>query len=137
MEFNATFLVSAISFIVFVFLMNKIFYAPLEKIIIKREQLVDDTLNEAKISRDNALSLLQEREDKLIKASNDSKSIVNNMVSVANENARTKTAEAKNSSIEQLKIHKQELDQQAVTAKNELCGTVQEIANQIVEKILG
>jgi len=136
-EFNATFLVSAISFIVFVFLMNKIFYAPLEKIIIKREQLVDDTLNEAKISRDNALSLLQEREDKLIKASNDSKSIVNNMVSVANENARTKTAEAKNSSIEQLKIHKQELDQQAVTAKNELCGTVQEIANQIVEKILG
>ena len=125
MEFNATFLVSAISFIVFVFLMNKIFYAPLEKIIIKREQLVDDTLNEAK------------REDKLIKASNDSKSIVNNMVSVANENARTKTAEAKNSSVEQLKIHKQELEQQAVTAKNELCGTVQEIANQIVEKILG
>ena len=137
MEFNATFLVSAISFIVFVFLMNKIFYAPLEKIIIKREQLVDDTLNEAKISRDKALSLLQEREDKLIKASNDSKSIVNNMVSVANENARTKTAEAKNSSVEQLKIHKQELEQQAVTAKNELCGTVQEIANQIVEKILG
>ena len=35
MEFNATFLVSAISFIVFTFVMNKIFYNPLGRVISK------------------------------------------------------------------------------------------------------
>ena len=36
MEFNATFFVTAISFIVFTFIMNKIFYTPLTKVIDER-----------------------------------------------------------------------------------------------------
>jgi len=95
MEFNATFLVSAISFLVFVFLMNKIFYAPLENIINEREKLVDDTLNDAKNSRNEAARLLEERESKLTKASEDSKNIINKKVTTSNDEAKKLTLEAK------------------------------------------
>ena len=37
MEFNGTFLASIVSFIVFVFLMNKVLYAPMGKIVKERK----------------------------------------------------------------------------------------------------
>ena len=48
MEFNATFIITAISFIIFVFLMNTILYRPLEKIVDERAKKQNsDTLNNA------------------------------------------------------------------------------------------
>ena len=41
MEFDATFLIAVISFIVFVLLMNKIFYAPVLKIMQARQSFVE------------------------------------------------------------------------------------------------
>lgn len=43
MEFNATFFVTAISFIVFTFIMTKFFYAPLTKVIDEREDFINKT----------------------------------------------------------------------------------------------
>ena len=42
MEFDATFLIAAISFIVFVFIMNKIFYAPILNIMKARQDFVEE-----------------------------------------------------------------------------------------------
>ena len=41
-EFNATFIVSMISFVVFIFIMNMIFYKPILTIIRKRENYIKD-----------------------------------------------------------------------------------------------
>lgn len=137
MEFNATFLVSAISFILFVFLMNKIFYAPLEKIIYEREKLVDDTLNEAKKSREMATGLLEERERKLNKAFDDSKKIINDGVLKANKTSKELTSNAKNDSINEINIQKEKLDAQSGKIREELESSSKEIAEQIISKILG
>ena len=48
MEFNATFIASAISFIVFSIIMNAIFYKPLGNIVVQRQKFIDETLEEAK-----------------------------------------------------------------------------------------
>lgn len=48
MEFNATFLISAISFILFTLIMNKIFYKPLERVMDERQKFIDDTKSDAK-----------------------------------------------------------------------------------------
>ena len=137
MEFNATFLVSAISFIVFVFLMNKIFYAPLEQIIGEREKLVDDTLNEAKKSKEEVSRLLSERESKLNKASEDSKSIINTKVAKTNEESKKLTTQAKIDAENSVNELKSELDKHSKTAKKELENATQEIAEQITTKIFG
>lgn len=137
MEFNATFLVSAISFLLFVYLMNKIFYAPLENIITEREKLVDDTLNEAKKSRETASGLLTERENKLNKAYDDSKKIVNDSVEKANSKAKNMTQEAKTNSVEEINSKKSNLAEQTKSVKSQLNNTVNELAEQIATKILG
>jgi len=49
MEFDATFLIAAISFILFVLIMNKIFYAPVFKIMQLRNQTVEDNYSKAEI----------------------------------------------------------------------------------------
>ena len=137
MEFNATFLVSAISFLVFVFLMNKIFYAPLENIITEREKLVDDTLNDAKNSRDEAARLLEERESKLTKASEDSKNIINKKVTTSNDEAKKLTLDAKTEAENNLNKLKKELNEHSESVKSSLQDTTKEIAEQIATKIFG
>ncbi len=137
MEFNATFLVSIISFLVFVFLMNKIFYAPLEKIITEREKLVDDTLNAAKNSRDTASGLLKERENKLSKAHDDSKKIIADSVENANLKSKELTQKAKSDSVDEINRQKTALGNQNEAVKNQLDNTAKELAEVITSKIIG
>ena len=47
MEINATILVSAISFIVFIFIMNKILYKPVLEIMEKRQNYIESNKKEA------------------------------------------------------------------------------------------
>lgn len=137
MEFNATFLVSAISFLVFVFIMNKIFYAPLTDIIEKREKLVDDTLNEAKNSRNKASDILTERENKLTKARDDSKKIISSSVEKANADSKEMMLKAKNDSTNEINSKKADLAAQNSDIQSRLDNTVNELANVITTKILG
>lgn len=137
MEFNATFLVSAISFLLFVYLMNKIFYAPLENIITEREKLVDDTLNEAKNSRETAAGLLAEREHKLNQVADDSRKIINESVQNANNKSKELTQNAKIASVNEINSKKADLEQQTKTVKSQLDNTVSELAETITSKILG
>ena len=65
MEFNATFLVSAISFIVFTFIMNAIFYKPLTSIIEERENFINKAIDDAKNSENIASNLLKNKEETL------------------------------------------------------------------------
>ena len=65
MEFNATFIISAISFIIFTIIMNKIFYKPVGNIINERQKFIDGTLEAAKKSDAEADSILKERDTKL------------------------------------------------------------------------
>ena len=137
MEFNATFLVSAISFIVFVFLMNQIFYAPLEQIIGEREKLVDDTLNEANKAKTQAEQLLQDRENKLNKATEEHKKIINEEVKKANTKADLLISKTKSHSVEKIKEQKAELDSNTAEVEEHLKKHIEGLAEQISTKILG
>ena len=49
-EFNGTFFVTIITFIVFVFLMNKILYAPILNIMEERKNFIDKNYKSAKVA---------------------------------------------------------------------------------------
>ena len=51
MEFDATFIIATISFIVFVLIMNRIFYAPILKIMQERQNLVEENYSSAKATK--------------------------------------------------------------------------------------
>ena len=47
MEFNATFIVAFVSFIIFTVIMNLILYKPLSKVVAQRQQFIDENYEEA------------------------------------------------------------------------------------------
>ena len=137
MEFNATFLISAISFILFTIIMNKIFYKPLENIMNERQKFINDNKLDAKNSSERAEILLKDRENRLNKSVEESKKLVTDKVNKANENSNNLISKAKQKSTEDIISAKQKLSIQADEAENELNSKVQALAEVISSKLLG
>lgn len=137
MEFNATFLVSAISFLVFTYIMNLIFYKPLEKIINERQSIIDGSFAEAEASKQAAGSIRLKREQKLSETLKQSKKIISDKVNEANNNSKSLTGEAKNFSQEQINSAKENLNNEAEKTSEELKLKVKDLAEIISAKVLG
>ncbi len=137
MEFNATFLISAISFLCFVFIMNKILYAPVLKIMEERKLYIENNYKEAS-------SIDKQTEEK--------NSYINSELEKHRSIAREKVADysksLKSQKSEQLAEYKTELfaeiekDKElmrnsAIEAKEVLKDSVVDIAKEISFKLLG
>lgn len=134
MEFNATFLVSAISFILFTIIMNKIFYKPLESVMNEREKFINDNIYDAKLSSDKADAIIKDREEKLGKSLVDAKALVARKINDANENSRNLTDQAKQKSKEDIKSAKDALLNEAENSERDL--KIEELADVIYYKVL-
>ena len=137
MEFNATFLVSAISFIIFTIIMNIIFYKPIGRVISERQKFLDETKNDALNSNNKADAILKDRDDRLNKSVADAKQLVADKVNEANEISRAKTTEAKQKSMEEITSAKSNLQSEAQQYTEELKTKVKDLAEVISSKVLG
>jgi len=137
MEFNATFIVSAISFIVFTMIMNAIFYKPLSRAVAKRQKFIDETLEEAKFHTKKSEAILKDKERKIEKTKHDAKKVIlektdevktqkNILASDAQQKAGKKIDEAKN------ELQKSESESQII-----LSDEAKKLAQDISSKILG
>lgn len=137
MEFNATFLVSAISFIIFVFVMNAIFYKPLEKIVDERKKFVDGNYHEAESHKTRAKKLVKDKEDKLNKASADAKKIMVEKTDLSKAQKETMTTESRQKATDNISQAKEELNKSTQDATQALTSQVVDLAQNISSKILG
>lgn len=136
MEFNATFLISAISFILFTLVMNKIFYKPLEKIMDEREKFINDNLNDAKNSNDKAEFLLKDKDEKLAKSLIEARTIISKEVDATNKQSAQITAQAKQKSKEDIDLAKQTLSNEVEGFEGELNAKISELADFLKDKII-
>ena len=137
MEFNATFLISAISFILFTLIMNKIFYKPLERVMDERQKFIDETKSDAEKSNLKAEAIINDREERLTKSAADSKKLVADKINEANENSKIVTSNAKQKSQEEIASAKSALKNEALQTTEELKFKVKDLAEVISSKILG
>ena len=137
MEFNATFLVSIVSFLIFVFVMNKIFYKPLTKIVNEREKILEENFNEAKVLNDYADKILEDREQKLNEAEQESRNIISEKIQQYNLQSKEKIIEVSKKSAEIINEKKVAMEQEMESAKIELNTEVWGLAEQISSKVLG
>lgn len=137
MEFNATFLIAAISFIVFVFIMNQILYKPMAKIVQMRENYISDNENATNKATANANALIDDKNEKtklanqeagkiIAEAANNAKEQRNQLVNDAQMNFKNKVEENKNT-----------LREEKNNIKNSMGNNTQELANSIMSKIMG
>lgn len=137
MEFNATFIVAFVSFIIFTVIMNLILYKPLSKIVMERQKFIDDNYKEAKLKHEKSEAILRDKERKFEKTKHDAKTII------AEKVAETKNQKAVMTSSAQQKVGatideaKENLQAEKLGAQDVLSNQVVNLAQDISSKILG
>ena len=137
MEFNGTFFAAIISFIVFVFVMNKMLYEPVRKIVNERNNFINGNYQSANENNTKADGLLKEHDNKIAASKEDARGKYNEIL--ANyKNQRTEIVkDAQNKSHEELEQAYSNLNNVSNEAKENLKWKMTDLANDIVEKVLG
>ena len=136
MNFNATFLICTISFIVFVFIMNQILYKPMAKIVAEREKYINDNEESAVSSKDKANGLLKDKEEKVQIANKEAGKIILNKSNSAKEEKSNMLHNAQESFRQDIESNKNLLLQEKAQSKEKFSEDVQKMANSIVTKFL-
>ena len=137
MEFNATFIVSAISFIVFTLIMNAIFYKPLEKVVSERQKFVDETLEEAKLHTEKSEALLKDKAKKLETTKHEAKKIIVEKADEVKNQKALMASEAQQKAAKTIDVAKDELQKSKDVAQEVLSEETKKLAQDISSKILG
>ena len=137
MEFNGTFLVTIISCVLFVFVMNKILYEPINNIVAQRREFVDENLRTADINQKKANEISAQKEEKLKGARNDARNKYSDAVvdfkNKKNDILKNAQCDADN----ELMQTYENLNNLSNEAKEGLKGRMTDLANDIVEKMIG
>lgn len=137
MEINATILVSAISFIVFIFIMNSILYKPVLEIMEKRQKYIDANKNEADEHRQKAQNLLSDKQARVADAQRKSRDIVASKADALKEEKAKVLKDTKDSVTNYFSAQKQNLAQQREEASHNMKYDVADIANRLTTKLMG
>ena len=136
MEFNATFIVAFISFIIFIIIMNQILYKPIYDIVEKRKNLIDGNYHSARENKKKVEAILQDRIDKL----NDARSKVRQKTSEALNEANLEKIDKENEAKEDAKSRINEnlntMQTDKTEALNALKKNVIDLAQVISDKFL-
>lgn len=137
MEFDATFFIAAISFILFTIIMNKIFYAPVMKMMEDRENYIASNYKEA----DDAKVKIKENTDlknsQLEETRNEGRGIISDKSNEVKRQNTEKVHNAKQATIENISKMKEELIQEAMNSQEVLLANVVDISKEISHTLLG
>lgn len=137
MEFDATFLFSVISFIVFVLIMNKVFYAPILKIMQERQHFVDENFNSARATKEETLTQIKLHDNELEKTREKARNTVAaESKKIKQENAKV-IAEFRKELTNDISKEKESLKNSAIEAKETIKEDTVDIAKVISKILLG
>ena len=137
MEFNGTFFAAIISFLVFVFVMNKLLYIPVRRIVNERNDLINGNYKSANENNAKADELNTERDKALLGAKEDARGKYNEILAEYKEKRADIVKNAQEKSHEELNQADLDLNNVANDAKENLKTKMTDLANDIVEKVLG
>ena len=137
MEFNGTFFATIITFIVFVFLMNKVLYAPILSIMEKRKNFIDSNYKQAEDNNIKFEQLSSEKDEKLLEAKNDARKKYVEVIEEFKNQRNGILLDKQDFENERYKNSQLELENLSNDAKQSLKNNMSDLANDIVEKVIG
>ena len=137
MEFNGTFLATIITFVVFVFIMNKILYAPILGIMEERQSFIDSNYKEAQDNDKKSEELQNEHDERLDEAKDEARQKYIESVDGYKKQRTDIVFQAQNDASEELNREYDNLENISNEAKERLKTHMTDLANDIVEKVLG
>lgn len=137
MEFNATFLVTIITFVIFVLLMNKILYAPILSIMEERKNFVDCNYKNAEDNDYRTQGLAEEKDEMLSQAKEEARGKYNQTLDEFKAQRDNEIENAHNVANNEILASNADLENLSNEVKNSLKGSMANLANDIVEKVIG
>lgn len=137
LEFNATFFVAMISFIIFMIIMNAILYKPLERIEKERAELIKNENDAAKLAQQKSNSLLEQQKAKLTKAGQIAGNNYNKKISEYKDKKESVLSNAKDLAKKDLAVANAEIEGDSKAAKLLLNSEINTLASDIASKVLG
>jgi len=137
MEFNATFIAAIVSFVIFILIMNQIYYKPISNIINDRKKLIDDNYKAAMNFKKKSDSIYTEKDERLNETTKQSKEIINTKVNEAHNKSIEMTDDAKKHFTDETDKAKNNLLTEEQNINQVLSENIDELAGHISSKILG
>ena len=136
-EFNATFLVAMLSFVVFIMIMNAIFYRPILNIMRKRDEYINSNYDEAKELSEQAEKLVIKKAETIQQTQNECrteiKNVVENAQGLASKNVQDARTEVKN----EIQLKKDSLVRESEALEGVLkSSVVTDLASSITSKFM-
>lgn len=136
-EFNATFLVAMLSFVVFIMIMNAIFYRPILNIMRKRDEYINSNYDEAKELYEQAEKLDIKKAETIQQTQNECrteiKNVVENAQGLASKNVQDARTEVKN----EIQLKKDSLVRESEALEGVLkSSVVTDLASSITSKFM-
>lgn len=137
LELDGTLILMAISFLVFMVIMQKIFFTPMTEVRKERDNYIEETRNQARHTKEQAAIIEAEYNSKINQARAASNNLVQKSTSAANLE-KSALLEQKNQKInEQLSIARENILNDKNAAQEVLKQQVSSLAQNISTKILG
>ncbi len=136
-ELNGTSIVLAISFVIFVILLNFLFYKPMKKVMEERTKYIQDNKDDAETNISKTQKLIEEKDAKIAKAKKQSFDFLNETnlnvkekLDIAVNGAKAEFKQKTDKQIADLKREKEEV-------LNSMKGEIAELSSEISSKVLG
>ena len=117
--------------------MNKILYAPIRNIATIRHEFIDDNYSSAEENDKKAEELSNEREEKLVEAKDDARKQYNEILGEYKSEKSEIIKSAQEEASKNLENEYNNLNSVSNETKETLKGRMTDLANDIVEKVLG
>ncbi|HIS73506.1 TPA: hypothetical protein IAA86_00635 [Candidatus Galligastranaerophilus intestinavium] len=136
MEFNATFIVAFISFIIFTFIMNIILYKPINDIVSKRKNYIDTNYDKAKDNSEKTKTILEDRKNQLAKARLGAKEDVDKKIGLIKNQREEITLKAQKEAKELVEQNRLQSINSSNEAKETLKVEIKNLAQMISDRFL-
>lgn len=135
MQIDGTFIFAAISFLIFLFIIKTILYAPFSKIIDERQNFYDKNSKLEKESKEKSKKLVDEKEQAIKASRLEASDLIKEASKEGKEEQAKKLDEIKKEIKSKIEENNKNLTQQTNTAKEEIKKEVNSIVGSIISKI--
>lgn len=137
LEFDGTFIIIGVSFIIFMLIMQKIYYAPMFKVKKQRQNYVNENEKHAHIMSQAAKRFIQTHTAEIKETKGLAKQVISEAVQEANKAKHKTLKEVNDKALENLSNAKEEIEKSKEEAKASMDQEALNLAQIISTKILG
>ncbi|HDM32620.1 MAG TPA: ATPase [Deltaproteobacteria bacterium] len=136
-QLNWTFFVQMVNFLVLMFILDRILYRPILKILDERDKKIETGQEKAKELLEKSEYMLKDYKEKISDAKVEALEIKNSAIKEAEEEANRIINDGRKKAEQILEEIKADAERQVETARKELESEVGAIASSIVNQVLG